>query len=84
MFSSVSTACYEQGQRAREPPEADAAGALAALAIAVAKRSLSRRNLREVLVETGHIAASILFLIIAASMYSRMLGVAGLPTQLGG
>ena len=32
------------------------------------------------LVETGHITAAILFLIIAASMYSRMLGVAGLPT----
>jgi len=33
-----------------------------------------------VLVETGHITAAILFLIIAASMYSRMLGVAALPT----
>ena len=32
------------------------------------------------LVETGHITAAILFLIITASMYSRMLGVAALPT----
>jgi len=33
-----------------------------------------------IVVATGHITAAILFLIIAASMYSRMLGVAGLPT----
>jgi TRAP-type C4-dicarboxylate transport system permease large subunit len=32
--------------------------------------------------ETGHITASILFLITAASIYSRMLGMAGLPNQL--
>lgn len=37
----------------------------------------------ESLIETGHITASILFLITAASMYSRMLGFAGLPNQLG-
>ena len=34
-------------------------------------------------VETGYIAATILFLIITATMYNRMLGVAGLPTQFG-
>ena len=31
---------------------------------------------------TGHISASILFLITAASIYSRMLGFAGLPNEL--
>ena len=35
------------------------------------------------LIDTGHITANILFLIIAASMYSRMLGIAGLPFLLG-
>ena len=65
------------------PVEAGAAGSLAALIIGLAKRRLSWKGLWEVLVETGHITASILFLIIAASMYSRMLGVAALPTQFG-
>lgn len=62
------------------PVEAGAAGSLAALVIAVVKRALSWRGLWQVLVETGHITATILMLIIAASMYSRMLGVAALPT----
>lgn len=62
------------------PVEAGAAGSLTALVIAVLKRALSWQGLWEVLVETGHITATILMLIIAASMYSRMLGVAGLPT----
>lgn len=65
------------------PVEAGAAGALAALIIAILKRSISLNDLWEVLVETGYIAATILFLIITATMYNRMLGVAGLPTQFG-
>ena len=65
------------------PVEAGALGALTALLIAIFKRALSLRDFWEILVETGHIAASILFLIISASMYSRMLGVAGLPTLFG-
>ena len=63
------------------PEEAGAAGSAGALAIGVLKRRLTWRGLWRVLVETGHITAAILFLIIAASMYSRMLGVAALPTQ---
>ena len=51
--------------------------------IAILKRSISLDDLWEVLVETGYIAATILFLIITATMYNRMLGVAGLPTQFG-
>jgi len=62
------------------PEEAGAAGSAGALLIGVVKRRLTWRGLWRVLVETGHIAAAILFLIISASMYSRMLGVAGLPT----
>ncbi len=62
------------------PEEAGAAGSAGALAIGIVKRRLSWAGLWRVLVETGHITAAILFLIIAASMYSRMLGVAALPT----
>lgn len=50
------------------PTEAGAAGSLAALVIAVVKRSMTWRDLWEVLVETGYITATILFLIISASM----------------
>jgi tripartite ATP-independent transporter DctM subunit len=63
-----------------QPQEAGAAGSAGALGIGVIKRRLTWRGLWRVLVETGHITAAILFLIITASMYSRMLGVAGLPT----
>lgn len=65
------------------PTEAGAVGALGALVIAAAKRKLDRSTLWNVLVETGHIVASILMLIVAATMYSRMLGVSGLPSELG-
>lgn len=65
------------------PTEAGAVGALGALIIAVAKRALDRKVLWDVLVEAGHIVASILMLIVAATMYSRMLGITGLPNELG-
>jgi tripartite ATP-independent transporter DctM subunit len=64
------------------PVEAGAAGALAAFLIAVMRRKMSWRSLWETAIETGHITASILFLITMASLYSRMLGYAGLPNQL--
>lgn len=62
------------------PVEAGAAGSLVALLIAIFRRAISWQGFWDCLVETGHITASILFLIVAASMYSRMLGFAGLPT----
>tara|TARA_B110000263_G_scaffold102967_1_gene90056 strand:- start:4915 stop:6255 length:1341 start_codon:yes stop_codon:yes gene_type:complete len=65
------------------PTEAGAAGAFVALLFALWRRSLTWRGLWEILVETGHITATLLFLIVSASMYSRMLGITGLPTQLG-
>jgi tripartite ATP-independent transporter DctM subunit len=65
------------------PTEAGAVGALGALVIAIAKRKLNRNTFWNVLVETGHIAASILMLIVAATMYSRMLALSGLPSDLG-
>ena len=65
------------------PTEAGAVGALGALIIALLKRKLDRTVLWQVTVETGHIVASILMLIVAATMYSRMLGISGLPNELG-
>ena len=65
------------------PTEAGAVGALGALVIALLKKRLDRGTLWKVLVETGHIVASILMLIVAATMYSKMLAMTGLPNELG-
>jgi tripartite ATP-independent transporter DctM subunit len=66
------------------PVEAGAAGASVAILIAVVRRRFTVASFWETLVDTGHISANILFLITAASMYSRMLGMAALPNELGG
>ena len=65
------------------PTEAGAVGALGALVIAAMKKKLNKDVLWEVLSETGHIVASILLLIVAATMYSRMLAISGLPVEFG-
>jgi len=64
------------------PVEAGASGALAALVIALLRRAITWKGLWETALETGHITAAILFLIAMASLYSRMLGYAGLPNAL--
>ncbi len=64
------------------PVEAGAVGAAGALLIAVAKRRLDWGGLWTVLVETAHITAAICFLIIAASLYSRMLAISGVTELL--
>jgi len=65
------------------PVEAGAAGATVGLLIALLRRRMTLKTFWEALIETGHITAAILFLITAASIYSRMLGLAGLPNELG-
>ncbi|WP_146344885.1 TRAP transporter large permease [Phaeobacter marinintestinus] len=65
------------------PVEAGATGSVVALLIALVRRRMTLHSFWEALLETGHITASILFLITAASIYSRMLGLAGLPNELG-
>ncbi len=47
--------------------------------LALAKRRLTPAIFWKVLVETGRITVSVLFLIIAANLYSRMLTLSGLP-----
>ena len=65
------------------PIEAAAVGSLIALIVAMAKRALTWKSFGQVLLETGNVSAVVLFMIVGASMYSRMLGVSGLPTQIG-
>ncbi len=64
------------------PTEAGAAGAFVALVIAVLRRSLPRRTFWNLLVETGQITVSVLFLILAATFFSRMLALSGVPREL--
>lgn len=65
------------------PTEAGAAGAAGALVIAILRRSLGQGRLWQILVETGQITVSVLFLVMAASFFSRMLAMSGLPAALG-
>ena len=61
---------------------AGAAGAFLSMIIAVGRGKIGLKTFWNILADSGKITASILFLIIAASMYSRMLGVSGIPSQL--
>lgn len=59
--------------------EAGAIGALAALLIAIARRKLTLAAFWKVLTETGHVTVSVSFLIICATVYTRMLAMSGMP-----
>lgn len=61
------------------PTEAGAAGAFGATVIALVRRRLDIPTLWRVLKETGYITVSICFLLIAASIYTRMLTMSGIP-----
>jgi len=65
------------------PTEAGAVGSAAALILALGRRKLSLPAFWGVLKETGHITASVCFLVIAATMYTRSLGLAGVPVEIG-
>lgn len=65
------------------PTEAGAVGALGAMLLAMARRTLSLKSLWAILIETGHVTASILFLLVAAHLYATMLALSGLPDFLG-
>ena len=62
--------------------EAGAVGAGLALVIALLKRKLDLPGLWSVLTETGHVTVSVSFLIICASIYTRMLAMSGMPQFL--
>ncbi len=63
--------------------EAGATGSFLGVILAIIRGKLTLKMFWDTLLETGHITAAILFLITAASIYSRMLGLAGLPNELG-
>ena len=65
------------------PTEAGGVGAFAALGIALVRRSLDLKKWWAVLTQTGTISVGILFLLVAASFYSQMLAVAGIPSAIG-
>ncbi len=66
------------------PTEAGAVGAFGALLLVIFKKKLTMKNFWTTLVETGYTSASVLLLLICASMYSRMLGVTGVLSSLNG
>ena len=59
--------------------EAGGVGALGALALTCCKRRLTGANLLEALSETGHVTASICFLLVSAHIHSRMIAMTGIP-----
>ena len=65
------------------PTESGAAGALGAMVIALAKRQLNLRKIRQVVMETGDVTVAILFLFFAANIYSRMLAMSGITNFVG-
>jgi tripartite ATP-independent transporter DctM subunit len=65
------------------PTESGAVGALGALILALGKRQLTWGRLWQVLTETGHVTVSILFLLIAANIYGRMLALSGITGFIG-
>lgn len=64
------------------PTESGAVGALGALLLALARRRLNLSTIWRVLIETGYVTVSILFLIISANIYSRLLALSGMPQAM--
>lgn len=66
------------------PTEAGAAGALGAFIVSLLRRSLTWEDIRQLVLETGAITAGLLFLMIAANVYGRMLSMSTIPMQTAG
>jgi tripartite ATP-independent transporter DctM subunit len=64
------------------PTESGAVGALGSFVLALWRRKLDWQSLWRVLVETGQVTVSIMFLIIAANIYSRLIALSGMPAVL--
>ncbi len=62
--------------------EAAAGGAATGLILSAMMRRITWRDLWESLLQTGHIAVSVLFLILPAIMYSKMLAFSRIPQEL--
>jgi C4-dicarboxylate transporter DctM subunit len=66
------------------PTEAGAVGAFGALLLVLLKGKMSKKGFWNTLIETGYTSASVLFLLIAAQMYSRMLALSGVLGKVEG
>ena len=64
------------------PTESGAVGALGALLLAAWRRQLTVAVTWRVLTETGHITVAIMFLIVSANLYGRLLAFSGMPAAL--
>jgi tripartite ATP-independent transporter DctM subunit len=64
------------------PTEAAAIGAAFAFAIALLKQRIDWNSFKSIIVETGFVSAAILFLIVAANLYTRQVALTGIPTHV--
>lgn len=64
------------------PTEAAAVGAGLAFLIALSKRRLDWASFKSIIVETGFVSAAILFLIVAANLYTRQVALTGIPMKV--
>lgn len=65
------------------PTEAGGVGAFVTLILMIAKKQFTWKKLWDALLETGKTSGSILFLLISAQMFSRMLALSGVVVNLG-
>lgn len=64
------------------PIEAGGVGAFGALILVICKRKFTLKNMWETLLEAGVTTGSVLFLLISAQMYSRMLAMSGVVNMV--
>lgn len=64
------------------PTEAAAVGTAFAFVIALAKRRINWVNFKEIVLESGYVSAAILFLIVAANLYTRQVALTGIPSKV--
>ena len=64
------------------PTEAGAVGAFIAIVIGVVNRRLTLRNFWSSLLDTAYITSSVLFILVAAQIYSRMLTISHVPNAI--
>jgi len=66
------------------PTEAGAIGAFATFLMCILRRKVSKKSLMGIILDAGFTMASLYFLFICATMYSRMLSFSGLPVIISG
>ncbi len=64
------------------PTEAAAVGTALAFLLAFLKRRIGWAEVRSVVLETSFVSAAILFLIVAANLYTRQIALTGIPMQV--